>query len=69
MSVGSFPQSVAELRAELERLRLELKRLDAAGDRRGALKVLGAMIATQKAFMARWPVRTDVPNGGRPDDR
>jgi hypothetical protein len=53
---GSFPQSVAELRAALERLRAELKRLDSVGDRRGSIRVLGQMIAMQKSFMERWPV-------------
>lgn len=53
----SFPQSVAALRAELDRLRAELARSDSAGNRRAALKILGQMIATQKAFMSRWPTR------------
>jgi hypothetical protein len=53
----SFPDSVAELREKLKRLRAELRRLDATGDRGAALKILGQMIATQKEFMSRWPIR------------
>ena len=59
MHEGDFPKSVADLRSELERLRAELRQLDSAGNRRAALQILGKMIATQKAFMERWPVRPD----------
>lgn len=50
-----FPKSVSDFRAELERLRVELRRRDADGDRRGALTVIAEMIATQKDFMRKWP--------------
>jgi hypothetical protein len=62
----SFPESVAELRAELERLKAELKQLDSAGNRAAALRVIGRMIATQKAFMSQWPTHRpeDVPKPG-----
>jgi hypothetical protein len=55
----AFPRSVSQLRAELERLRAELRKRDGEGDRRGALKIIAEMIAIQKDFMARWPWRSE----------
>ena len=60
MATAGFPESVAELRAELRRLESELKRADAMGNRRASLNIIGQMIATQKAFMNRWPCRRDL---------
>jgi hypothetical protein len=51
----AFPDSVNAFRAELDRLRSELRACDAKGDRRGALTIIAEMIATQKEFMRRWP--------------
>jgi hypothetical protein len=62
VAAGSFPESVAELRAELDRLKAELKQLDSTGNRAAALRVIGKMIATQKAFMSQWPTHP------RPDE-
>jgi hypothetical protein len=56
-----FPESVAALRAELNRLESELRAADATGDRRGALNTLAKMLQLQKRFMRQWGTR-------RPDD-
>jgi hypothetical protein len=61
VEVDSFPDSVAHLREELERLKVELKRCDTRGDRAAALRILGQMIATQKAFMNQWPTSRPEP--------